>query len=202
MSQPACKTYTLNQAGENEGVKSIKRLITGLLLLHASSVLAENGTIISDTALYQRPSIQSNVVQQLKAGTLVSINSRSGGWKKIAINKSHQGWVRSYRVRSGTLKISPQEQKSGGFFSGLASLSRKASGLFSSRKKDYSFQRTATIGVRGLSEEQIKNARPDLDELNKMETFRSNKSVAMKYARQGKLAAAKINHIPKSGAEQ
>lgn len=183
-------------------MKTIHRIITGLLLFHASIVLAEKATVITDTAMYQRPSIQSTIVQQLQAGTPVRVDARSGGWKKISIDNSHQGWVRSYRVRSGTLKVSPQEQKSGGFFSSLASLSRKASGLFSSNKKDYSFQRTATIGVRGLSEEQIKNAQPDIHELNKMETFRSNKSVAMKYARQGKLAAAKIKHMPKTQAEQ
>lgn len=184
-------------------MKTIKWFISGLLLLvHASVVLATDATIISDTALYQRPSIQSNIIQQLGAGTFVTIDSRQGGWKKISVDKTRQGWVRSYRVRSGTLKVSQQEQESGGFFSSLASLSRKASGLFSSKKKDYSFQRTATIGVRGLSEEQIKNAQPDVKELNKMETFRSNKSVASNFARQGKLAAAKINHMPKTKAEQ
>lgn len=173
-----------------------------MLIIGASIAQAEKATIISNTALYQRPSIQSNIIRQLKAGTPVTTESRQGGWKKIAVDRSNQGWVRSYRVRTGTLKVSQKEQQSGGFFSGLASLSRKASGLFSSKKKDYSFQRTATIGVRGLSEEQIKNARPNAIELEKMETFRSNKSIARNYARTGKLAAAKINHMPKTRAEQ
>lgn len=184
-------------------MKTINQVITGLLLLlNASSGLAEKATVITDTALYQRPSIQSAIIQQLEAGTLVIIESRQGGWKKISLNTSHQGWVRGYRVRSGHLRVDQQQQESGGFFSSLASLSRKASGLFSSNKKDYSFQRTATIGVRGLSEEQIKNASPDLRQLEKMETFRSNKSMARSYARQGKLVAAKINHMPKTRAEQ
>lgn len=110
--------------------------------------------------------------------------------------------MRSYRVRSGSLSITEKQSASGGFFSGLASLSRKASGLFSRQRKDYSFQRTATIGVRGLSEEQIKNAKPDLDELKKMDSFRSNKEKNKLFVRQGNMKPIKISHMPKSGAEK
>lgn len=173
-----------------------------LLLITLSTARANDATVVSDSELYQRPSIQSSKIMSVKAGTPVTVESRLGGWKKISVGKKHTGWIRSYKVRTGTLQVSQKEQKSGGFFAGLASLSRKASGLFSSNKKDYSFQRTATIGVRGLSEEQIKNAKPDLLQLQKMETFRSNKSASRSYARLGKLVAAKIPHMPRSKAEQ
>jgi len=174
-----------------------------LLLLYCSQSNAQSATIITDTSLYQRPSLQSSVENLLKAGTPVTVLSRLGGWKQVSYppNKA-SGWVRSYKVRTGTIIISEKEQQSGGFFSGLASLSRKASGLFSSDKKGYSFQRTATIGVRGLSEEQIKNAKPDLEQLKKMESFRSNKKKAKKYAQKGQLKTRRINHMPKSGAEK
>jgi hypothetical protein len=177
-------------------------LLASLLLFFVSATMADKATIVSDTELYQRPSVQSHVIQTLKAGTHVNTQSRQGSWKKILVGNAQTGWVRSYRVRSGTLKVSTEEQKSGGFFGGLASLSRKASGLFSSRKKEYSFQNTATIGVRGLSEEQIKNARPDFNELGRMEAFRSSRSIAINYAKRAKLSAVKINHMPETEAEK
>lgn len=163
--------------------------------------LAEPATIVSDAKLHQRPTYLSPMIKQIKAGTQVELISRSGGWKKISTLEDVNGWVRSYQVRNGII-ITERKKESGGFFSSLASLSRKASGLFSSDKKDFSFQRTATIGVRGLSEEQIKNAQPDLHELKKMESYRSKKSKAKKFAKKGKLVKAKIEHMPKSKVEK
>lgn len=172
-------------------------------LFTISTASAETATIVTDSSLYQRPSIQASIVQQLEAGTQVDIESRLGGWKQISINDDTGGWVRSYQVRAGDFTDIKQEQKSGGFFSGLASLSRMASGLFSSsNKKGYSFQNTATIGVRGLSEEQIKNAKANLNELKKMESYRVNRRSTQKYARKGHLSAIKISHMPKSRAEK
>lgn len=174
-----------------------------VIIFTVSSVSAETATIVTDSSLYQRPSMQAGVIRYLEAGTAVDINSRLGSWKKISINDDLSGWVRSYQVRTGDFTTIKQEQGSGGFISGLASLSRKVSGLFSNNnKKDYSFQPTATIGIRGLSEEQIKNAKADLNELKKMESFRSNKKNTRKYARKGNLKAIKIRHMPKSGAEE
>ena len=173
------------------------------ILFCISSASAETATIVTDSSLYQRPSIQANVIQQLVAGTPANIDSRQGGWKQVSIDGGLSGWVRSYQVRAGSFISTEKEQESGGFFSALASLSRKASGLFSSsKKKGYSFQNTATIGVRGLSEEQIKNAKADLKQLKKMESYRTSKRKSQKYARQGHLSAIKVSHMPKSGAEK
>jgi hypothetical protein len=166
---------------------------------------AETATIIANTPLYQRPSVYSKTLSELYAGNRVDVTSRVGSWKKVTLDDQTVGWVRSYRVRSGissTTVVNEEPSDSGGFLSGLAQLSRKASGLFSSEKKSYSFQRTATIGVRGLSEEQIKNAQPNLGELNKMETFRSSKKSARRFAKEGKLHAIKLAHMPASEVEQ
>jgi len=178
------------------------RQLALLFLITGTQALASEATIISDTSLYLRPSVSSPKSTFIKAGTPVTIVSRLGGWKEVTTPDDGTAWVRSYKVRSGTIIISEKEKDSGGFFSGLASLSRKASGLFSSEKKGYSFQRTATIGVRGLSEEQIKNAKPNLDELKKMESFRSKKRKSKSYADQGHLKAIEVAHMPRSEAEK
>ena len=167
----------------------------------SSAVNAEPATIISDTSLYQRPSYQAPVVAPLANGSQVELVARQGGWKQVK-TESSSGWVRAYQVRSGVVNTDQQETSSGGFFSGLAALSRKASGLFSSDRKDYSFQRTATIGVRGLSEEELKNARPDFDQVKRMETYRSKSKPAKKFARKGGRKAIKLSHLPKSSAEK
>ena len=178
------------------------RLLLLVTFLTSTKVLASDATIISDTALYERPSIASPQTLFAKAGTPVTIVSRAGSWKEVNIADGSLAWVRSYKVRNGTIIITEKEKDSGGFFSGLASLSRKASGLFSSEKKGYSFQRTATIGVRGLSEEQIKKATPNLAELRKMESYRSSRKKTQAFAQKGKLKATQLTHLPRSEAQQ
>lgn len=168
-----------------------------------SMAFAEPATVISDSPLYQRPSIQSGVILQLEAGTTVDHIARSGGWKQINLDSGESGWVRSYQVREGTISIdSEPEQEQGGFFSSLAALSRKASGLFTRSSEGYSLPRTATIGVRGLSEEEINRAQADFEQLKKLERFRSNKKTSKKFAREGLLKAIRLAHLPKSGAEK
>ena len=175
-----------------------------LSLTSVMPVWAEKSTVVTDTFLYSRPTTNANVIADLHAGTQVNMLLRSGGWKKIEVSEKQTGWVRSYQVRSGVVTTTGVEEgkKTGGFLSGLASLSRRASSLFSSNRKTPSYQRTATIGVRGLSEEQIKNAKPDLARLASMEGYRSSRKQAKKFARKGKLRPQKLNHMPRSGKEQ
>lgn len=182
-----------------------KWFITTTLIagLGTSLAFAETATIISDSPLYQRPSIQSGIILQLIAGTPVDSVGRSGGWKQINLDSGESGWVRSYQVRAGIISVdNDAEAEQGGFFSGLAALSRKASGLFTRSSTGYTLPRTATIGVRGLSEEEINQAQADFKQLEKLERYRSNRKTSQKFAREGQLKAIKLAHLPKSGAEQ
>ncbi len=164
--------------------------------------MAETATVVADTKLYQRPSIQSNIISSLQAGTQVEALTRQGGWKQIS-HANTSGWVRSYQLRSGIITIeATASDESGGFFSNLARLSRKASGLFSREKRDPKYKHTATIGVRGLSEQELKNAEPDYQQLKKLESFRSSRKRARKFAASGNLKAIKVSHMPKSKVEK
>lgn len=179
-------------------------LIAMMLVAHAPMLQAAVATVITDSHLHSRPSTRSPVVTQLHSGMQVKTLLRSGGWKKIEVSKSKIGWVRSYQVRDGVIEADPQPEskKSGGFLAGLASLSRRASSLFSSNRRSSSSQRTATIGVRGLSEEQIKNAKPDFAQLARMESHRSSSKRAGLFARQGTRKAQQISHMPQSEREK
>jgi hypothetical protein len=81
----------------------------------------------------------------------------------------------------------------------LASFSRKASSFFKSDRSATS-SGTATIGVRGLSEDEIKTAQADFAEFEKMQRFASNGKRAGSFARQGKLSSTRVPHI--SGNKQ
>jgi hypothetical protein len=88
-----------------------------------------------------------------------------------------------------------EEEDSRGFLGGLASFSRKASGFFTQDNSATS-SGTATIGVRGLSEDEIKSAKADFRELKKMKKFASNRKRMSKFRANGSLKASKVAHIP------
>ena len=161
---------------------------------------AEEGMIVRLAKVYPKASSAVKSTARIAAGTQVNILKRKGGWKKIySEEKSLTGWVRSYQVREGyyakpetTVETKEDDR---GFLSGLASFSRKASGFFGGGKTSAGSADVATIGIRGLSEEEIKNAKPDLIELEKMQGFGSNKSRMAGFVSAGSLSALKVKHL-------
>lgn len=179
----------------------MKRLIQILIFfaLLTTPLRADNSGVVVRTAnVYSAASIASERVGQIGAGARVSVFSRKGGWKEIfAEEQAIIGWVRGYQVREGELAPAAEiktETDSRGFLSGLASFSRKASSFFKSGSGGTS-SGTATIGVRGLSEAEIKSAVADFDELEKMKRFASNQQRMTRFQQQGKLRAHKIAHL-------
>ena len=183
--------------------KSVYPVVVLVLWSQCAMVRAESATVVTDAALYRSPTVQGVQLKQLASGTVVDYVKQVGSWKQINLKQEKMtGWVRSYQVRTGEISVKTESSNSGGFFGALASLSRKASGLFSSDRKEYSYQRTATIGVRGLSEEQIRNAQPDFGELAKLESFRENNKAIRQFAASGQLQSRNIKHLPKSKQEE
>ncbi len=185
-------------------LKSVHPIALLFLLCLSPVASAEPATVVTDATLYQTPSIRAVKLKQLAPGTAVDFIKQVGSWKQVALSQGRTtGWLRSYQLRMGEITVEERSSdESGGFFGALASLSRKASGLFSSDRKDYSYQRTATIGVRGLSEEQIRNAQPDYAELEKLESFRESKKIIQQFASSGHLQTHKVNHLPRSNREK
>ena len=168
-----------------------------LLLLSAPSPAAEDGIVVRTTPLYAEPSYGAGRLGQVEAGTAVAVETRRGGWKKVVSETaSIDGWVRSYQVRDAaatpTVKVSDSDSR--GFLSGLASLSRKASSFFRSDSNRGSSS-TATIGVRGLSEAEIKGAQADFEELEKLHRFASSRQRGADFASKGGLGAVAVSYI-------
>ncbi len=156
------------------------------------------GVIVRLATVHAEASSSSEQLGQISAGAQVSIFGRKGGWKEIfSEEKSILGWVRSYQVREGKLSQQSQvkaEEDSRGFLAGLASFSRKASRFFSPGGSSAS-SGTATIGVRGLSEAEIKSAKPNLEELAKMKQFASNKARLKSFRQQGSLSTNEVEYL-------
>ncbi len=133
-----------------------------VLLLLSSHVIAADklGVIARDATLYKKPFKDADSITELSATTAILILKRKGGWYEIkAADK--QGWVRLTRVRLNRKASANQETNSG--------VGELLSGIASGRGK--SSQDTTATAVKGLSEEELRNAEPDVDALNALDSF-------------------------------
>lgn len=177
-------------------------ILAGLLIAAAAPGYTEDGLIVRTSALKQNPSFASKTLQDLPPGTVVRLDKRNGGWQQVTVlpQAKQQGWVRAYQVRTdleqGGQKPVVQQKESGGVLSGLSNLSRRTAGLFGQRETSASDSLTATIGVRGLSEEDLNKAKPNPAELDKLHGFAADSGGATQYASAASLKKQRVDHLP------
>lgn len=175
-------------------------LLSGLLLTTAAHAV-NKGMIVRTATLKQNPAFHSKILRELPPGTEVRLEKRNGGWQQVSVlpEANVTGWVRGYQVRddveAGQAPLI-QNKESGGVLSGLSNLSRRTSGLFGRREMENSGNLVATIGVRGLSEEDLNNARPDPEELARLDGYAAEVPAAKQFAAAGGLKSRKIKPLP------
>lgn len=152
-----------------------KSLMVLLLALALPAVAAaQGGTTTRSAEMRSTPSADGALLRTLAAGTKVDVLKRIGGWYQVKAADGAQGWVRMWLVRFSA--------SSGAFGrDGVAVLGSGRSG---------STYTTATTGVRGLSEEELKNAQPNPAAVAALEQFAVAPDDARRFAGQASLKAA------------
>ena len=169
-------------------MKLLLRLIAILAMLIATAYAAETGYTLKATEVKDNPFLDANTVATLAEKTTVEIVTRQGAWMKVKTTDARQqGWIRMLSVRLGSPDQKPQ---SGGSL--LSSLG------IGSRPRP-STNSTVTTGVRGFSEEDLANAKPNAAEVEKMNGFAATPEEAAKLAASGKLAATQVAYFDENG---
>jgi hypothetical protein len=151
-----------------------------LLTLLAPPALAatEPGSAIKADEIKAEPFRDAKSVGSVKAGDPVQIVKRDGAWLQIASPK--KGWVKMLSIRKGGAAAT------GASLTGVAAL---ASGRAGTGKI------VSTTGIRGLNEEELKNAKFDEKEVKTVESYTVSKGAAEKFAAQGKLKARQVPYL-------
>lgn len=137
---------------------------------------------VRSTEIKQLPYSDATTVATLGEKASVNVMSRQGGWVKINSVKGN-GWVRMLSLRGdSTAKTSGD--------SGLQSMINVG--------RSGSSGITMTTGIRGLSEEDLKNVHPNPGEFNKLQNYAANKAKAEKFARDAKLKTQPLDYLPDS----
>ncbi|HTN93471.1 MAG TPA: SH3 domain-containing protein [Gallionella sp.] len=138
---------------------------------------------VRNTEIKKLPYSDSATVGKLDEKASVSVMSRQGGWVRISSAKGN-GWVRMLSLRGDSTT-----RKSGD--TGLQSLINVG--------RSGSSGIAMTTGVRGLTEEDLKNAQPNPEEFEKLQKYAANKTSAEKFARDAKLKSQQLDYLPQSG---
>jgi uncharacterized protein YgiM (DUF1202 family) len=136
-----------------------------LVLAAAPAFAQETGFAVRETEIKKEPYSDAQTAGTLAEKAQVKVLDRRNGWMQVE-SGSQSGWVRMLAIR--------MDSGSSGLTSGLKSLFSVA--------RTGSSGRTVTTGVRGLDKEDIKNAKPNPEELKKLADFAASKGDAEKFA--------------------
>lgn len=159
---------------------SLISVSTLLLCLTATSTLAASGTVLRDERLFSGPTSGSSVAANVSKGTSVNILSKQGGWLRVSAGRT-TGWIRLLSVRAGEGGVSS---------SGVGDVFGAAT-----TRSDPS-RVVAVAGLRGLNDEDLKQAKFNPEELARLNAWEVSISQTQSFASQSGLSAVKVPGLP------
>jgi hypothetical protein len=175
---------------KNPAPAFIRRLMLPLLLA-TGCAHAEPAQTMRAVELQAQAQSDASTLATLPPNTKVDVLRRSGAWSEIKTASGQTGWVRMF-----SLKLEPgaTAPTGGTTSSGAANPIGALGNLLASGRSTNTA--TVTTGVRGLSEEDLKNAQANPAELGKMQKFATDKAAAQAFAQHNKLTPAKVDYLP------
>jgi len=162
-------------------MKKLAHLVLFVALVFPVELRAsETGVAVRSCDVMSEPYKDAKVVASLKEGDSIDILQRKGGWLQVS-NKGKTGWVRMFYIRRGA----PSEK---------ASAMTEASGVLGmATGRAGSGNVVAATGVRGLDEEELKQAEFNEKEFQQLKIYRMSKQDAKDFAKQ---AGLKTQNVP------
>ncbi len=156
--------------------------LVGLAL--AESAHTESAHTIRATELHADSQSDATTLATLPENTTLEVLQRRGAWSQVK-SGAQTGWVRMLNLRF--------DAKSGAAPT-AASGSTGLSGLLASGRTSNSG--TDTTGVRGMTEEDLNKAQANPAEFQKMQTYATDKNVALAFGKRSKLTTATVPYLP------
>lgn len=152
-----------------------------LIFLCGLAQAGESGYLVRATALKAKPFSDADTLATLPDQAKVEVLSRKFSWMLIKA-EAGTGWVKMLSVRLSAPVTAPKSDEDGslGKIFNLATTGKSGS--------------TVTTGVRGLSEEQLKNATPNPEAFKILQGYAVNKEGAQNFAAVGQLKTEKVDY--------
>ncbi len=159
-----------------------KIIIVGLLFWCGMTHAAETAYMVRATELKAKPFADAATVATLEEKSQVEVLSRQASWMQVK-SAAGSGWVKMLSVRMGNADAQPAKSSGNGLGAVFNLATTGSSGS------------TVTTGVRGLSEEQLKEAQPNPEAFKAMKDYAAKKEGARQFAQAGQLKAEKLEYL-------
>lgn len=165
----------------------IRKLFGSLIVLSllagiSGVAFSEPVTVERDSIVLAEPRTGASVVGNLAKGAAGDAVARQGAWVQVK-SGAMTGWLYSFNVRFGAVATGADETAGAG-----SALGR----VFGPRQR---VNVTATIGIRGLEEEDLKQARFDGAQLQALDGFAATREQAQARAAKTGLGAVPVEHL-------
>jgi hypothetical protein len=141
----------------------------------------ETAYTVRTTEVKAKPFSDADTLSSLPEKSKVEVLERKSSWLRVKSDNA-TGWVKMLSLRFGDAA----QKKSGD--SGLGALFNVAATGGSGS--------TVSTGVRGLSEENLKNPHPNPQAMKELQRYATGKKGAQNFAKSGKLAMRQIDYLP------
>lgn len=178
------------------------RLILPIALCVGVPAAAERAQVIRAGDLMDQPFIDAAKAGPIAAAQGVTVLKRQGGWVQVTADGGRTGWVRALNLRlaagagpAPVVRGGPKLALQGGTPPspfGAAGMKGKRSNLTTG-----SSGKTVSTGVKGLDEENIRNASFDEEQLDKLNALGVSADDARTMAAADKLAENKVDYLKK-----
>lgn len=147
---------------------------------------AEKGSALKNDNLRTEPYADAKVVGSFARGDSLEIIKKQGAWLQVK-TKKNTGWVRLLSVKRGAATSSNQA-------AGVLSVASGRAGTG---------QVVSTTGVRGLSEQQLKEAKFNEEEVKTLESYTLSADKGRAFAKAGDLNSIAFKNLKevKGGAQ-
>ncbi len=166
--------------------------LTSVLVSTAVCAIAQTETLQTKQAisLREQPSNSATTLANLPAGTSVTrLPQRSGPWMQVQTGTGQVGWVHLFELTASNASA-PASNGLTGALRGLSGFLNRGS------TSGGTTVATSTVGIRGLSKEDIQNAAPNTAAVDRLEQFRVDDAQARRYASERSLHAQAIAPLP------
>lgn len=149
--------------------------------LSAAPAAAQQVTLERDSPLYAEPRLDAAQAAQLKQGATGEVVGKQGGWLNLK-TPAASGWLFSFNVRFPVQKAEGGEPGTGSVLGQVFGPRRTVSV-------------TSHIGIRGLEEEDLRQASFNAGQMKLLDDYVVSKSAAEEGARAAGLAPVKVEYL-------
>lgn len=165
-------------------------MVASALVIGASATAQTETLLVKRPAeLRQGPSASTAAVASMPAQSPVTrLPERQGAWMRVTTATGQTGWIHMFDVATPAASSSAGSTASG-MLRGLTSFLNRGNTQTTTTA-------TATVGIRGMSSEDIANAQPNLSALKQAEAMRADTAQAHKFADEAQLAVRTVEALP------